>query len=164
MNKPQQPQTALDHVLKYTGIFGGVQGLNILMSVVRGKLASHFLGPVGFALIGIYQSVAEFVGSTTNCGISFSSVRELSEKFGASGSENPAIPEFVCVIRTWCLWTAAAGALLCLVGAPLLGHWFFSEGEAESHTIILLAPMIMALSVTGGEIAILKGQIGRAHV
>lgn len=152
MNEVRQSETALDHVLKYTGIFGGVQGLMILMSIVRNKLASHFLGPVGFAMIAIYQSVAEFVNSTTNCGIPFSSVRELAER--SSDSEDA---QFIAVIRTWCLWTAAVGALLCVAGAPLLGGWFFPEDDVNRWTIALLAPMVAALSVTGGEISILKG-------
>lgn len=167
MNEPKQSKTALDHVLKYTGIFGGVQGLTILMSIVRNKLASHFLGPVGFGLIAIYQSIAEFTNSMTNLGIPFSSVRELSE---LSEGERPHEPQkthethdanvlqFIAVIRTWCLWAAVAGALLCLLGAPLLWRWFFPEGEVDLWTIALLAPMVVALSITGGEISILKGQ------
>ena len=31
------------HILKYTGIFGGVQGLNILMGVVRNKIVAVLL-------------------------------------------------------------------------------------------------------------------------
>ena len=33
------------HVLKYTSIFGGVQGLNILISLVRNKIVALLLGP-----------------------------------------------------------------------------------------------------------------------
>ena len=38
------------HVLKYTGIFGGVQGLNILISLVRNKIVAELLGPAGMGL------------------------------------------------------------------------------------------------------------------
>ena len=161
MTEQKQPKAALDHVLKYTGIFGGVQGLTILINIVRNKLASYFLGPLGFALIGIYQSVADFVTSTTNCGIPFASVRELSERSGAdipSGESGESrITGFITVIRTWCLWTALAGAVMCIGGSPLLGKLFFHEDEASVWTISLLTPMVVALSVTGGEISILKG-------
>lgn len=161
---PKSQETALDHVLKYTGVFGGVQGLTILMSIVRNKLASHFLGPVGFGLMGVYQAIAEFAGSTTNCGIPFSSVRELSEltegktdRDNATLQRHPALLQLVAVIRTWCLWTALAGVLFTLAGAPLLWRWFFPDGEVNVWSIALLAPMVAALSITGGEISILKG-------
>jgi hypothetical protein len=36
---------AYGQVLKYTGIFGGVQGLNVIVSLVRNKLAAVLLGP-----------------------------------------------------------------------------------------------------------------------
>lgn len=163
MNEQKQPQTALDHVLKYTGIFGGVQGLTILISIVRNKLASHFLGPVGYGLIAIYQSIAEFANSSTNLGIPFSSVRELSElseecqSSDASKAFTDEVHSFIAVIRTWCLWAAVGGSLLCLIGAPLLWQWFFPEGEVDMWSIALLAPMVAALSITGGEISILKG-------
>ena len=68
-------------MLKYTGVFGGVQGLNILMSVVRTKLTSYLLGPIGFALMGVYINISEFITSTSNMGIHFASVRRLSELF-----------------------------------------------------------------------------------
>ena len=35
------------NILKYTGIFGGVQGINILVGVVRTKLVTWLLGPEG---------------------------------------------------------------------------------------------------------------------
>ena len=38
------------HVLKYTGVFGGVQGLNIVVSLVRNKLIALLLGPNGMGL------------------------------------------------------------------------------------------------------------------
>ena len=34
---------AYGHVLKYTGVFGGVQGLNVLVSLVRNKFVALLL-------------------------------------------------------------------------------------------------------------------------
>lgn len=39
----EKKDDSYSHILKYTGIFGGVQGLNILMSVVRNKLVAIIL-------------------------------------------------------------------------------------------------------------------------
>lgn len=40
-------------ILKYTGLFGGVQGLGILMGIVRNKLVAVILGPDGMGLISL---------------------------------------------------------------------------------------------------------------
>ena len=41
----EESRKGYGHVLKYTGIFGGVQGLNILIGLVRNKLVAVILGP-----------------------------------------------------------------------------------------------------------------------
>lgn len=141
---PKYGKTTLDHVLKYTGVFGGVQGLNILMSIVRNKLASKLLGAAGIGLMGYYVSGADLASNCSNMGIPISSVQHLSELFETG--DKVRISRFILIVRTWCLWTALLAALLCGVGAAVY-DWHF----------VLLVPMVMALAVTGGELSILKG-------
>jgi len=143
-----------DHVLKYTGIFGGVQGLNILISLVRNKLVALLLGPSGMGLASLFQTTVNFISQATNLGISFSAVRNLSELFD-SGDE-ARIAHFIKVVRAWSLLTGLAGALLCVVLGPVLSNVTFSWGDHSLH-FILLAPAVFMLAVTGGETAILKG-------
>lgn len=146
MSKAKKHDDAtLDHVLKYTGVFGGIQGINILMGVVRNRLASEFLGVAGFGLIGLYTSVTELVNNCSNCGIPISSVQHISELF--EEGDDAQIRAFVRVVRTWCLWSALLAALICLTMAAVKG---------DMH-IALLVPMCMSLIITGGEISILKG-------
>ena len=47
LHNEETNDTSYDHVLKYTGVFGGVQGLKMLMSFARNKLTSVFLGEFG---------------------------------------------------------------------------------------------------------------------
>lgn len=143
------------HVLKYTGVFGGVQGLIMLMSIVRNKLAALLLGATGFGLISIYNGIATFVSSTSNLGIPFSAVRRMSELF-EEGNEQK-ISDFVCVVRTWSLWTALLGGVLCVVLSPLISYFSFDGEWGYAGRVCLLAPMIFALAVTAGEMTLLKG-------
>ncbi len=147
--------TTIDHVLKYTAVFGGVQGLSILMSVVRNKLATVLLGAAGMGLMGIYQSVSEFVSSTANLGLPFSSVRSISELF-ATGDE-AGIRRFVTVVRTWCLWTAIVAGLICVACSPLLAQLFFTDDTSATWRPAMVAPLVMATMITAGEMSILKG-------
>jgi O-antigen/teichoic acid export membrane protein len=66
------------HVLKYTGIFGGVQSLVILIGLVRNKVVASLLGPAGMGLAALFNSVVNFISQATNLGISFSAVRHVS--------------------------------------------------------------------------------------
>ena len=150
-------ENSLDHVLKYTGLFGGVQGLTLLMSIVRNRLASEFLGAIGIALMGIYLSVAEFVRSSSNFGIPFSAVRRLSELYEEEQGTGRAVKDFVRVIRTWSMWTACLAVVVCVAASPLLARFFSGqEHQVDWSTIALLAPMVFAGCLEAGECSILK--------
>ncbi|MCF0199028.1 MAG: oligosaccharide flippase family protein [Bacteroidaceae bacterium] len=143
------------HVLKYTGIFGGVQGLKILMDVVRNKLTSIILGAFGIGVNGIFQNIADNVYSATNFGLSFSCVRRLSELF-EEGTEDE-LRDFVRVIRTWCLWSALLSVCVCLCLLPIVNDFYFHSGDDHRWEIVLLSFFVAALPIEAGECAILKG-------
>ena len=142
------------HVLKYTGIFGGVQGLNIIVSLVRNKLIAVILGPNGMGLSSLFNTTVNFISQATNFGISFSAVKHVSELFD-SGDE-AAICHFVQVVRTWSLLTALLGIIICIFAGPVLSSLTFAWGNHTLH-FILLAPAVGLMAITGGETAILKG-------
>ena len=41
------------HILKYTGIFGGVQGFQLVMGLLRTKLMAILLAPSGMGLVSL---------------------------------------------------------------------------------------------------------------
>jgi len=92
-----------NHILKYTSIFGGVQGLNILISLVRNKIVALLLGPEGMGLVSLFQTTVNFISQSTNLGVSFSAVRNVSELFDAG--DEARITHFIKVVRAWSLLT-----------------------------------------------------------
>lgn len=142
------------HVLKYTGVFGGVQGLNVLIGLVRNKFVAVLLGPGGMGLVSLFNTTVQLISQATHLGISFSAVRHISEYYDAGETEKAA--HFVKVVRGWCLLTALLGMLLCMVLGPVLSNTTFAWGDHTLH-FVLLAPAIGMIAITGGETAILKG-------
>ena len=153
MKKTAQKDT-YSHILKYTGIFGGVQVLGILIGLVRNKIAAVLLGPGGFGIISLFNSTIKFFGDSTNLGIPMSAVKEISYAYEAGDRER--LKEKVHLIRSWCFLTAVLGTLLCVALAPLLDAWTFNWGNHTLH-FRLLSPVVGLLSIAGGELAILKG-------
>lgn len=142
------------HILKYTGIFGGVQGLNILIGLVRNKIVASLLGPAGMGLTSLFNSVVAFVTQATSLGISFSAVRHVSELFDQGDEER--ILHFVKVVRSWSLLTALLGMIVCMVAGPFLSRYAFAWGDHTLH-FMALAPAVGLMAIGGGEMAILKG-------
>lgn len=154
MDKEKQEREDYGHVLKYTGVFGGVQGLNILVSLVRNKFVALILGPAGMGLVSLFNTTVNFVSQATSLGISFSAVRHISECYDAGDEAQTG--HFVKLVRGWCLLTALIGMLLCVAIGPFLSSTTFSWGNHTLH-FILLAPAVGMMAITGGETAILKG-------
>ena len=142
------------HILKYTGIFGGVQGLNVLIGLVRTKLVAILLGPSGMGLASLFNTTVGFVLQATNLGLPISAVRQMSELYDRGDQE--AINHFVKVIRGWSLLTALVGMLVCVAIGPFLSQTTFAWGDHSLH-FMLLSPAVGMMAITGGETAILKG-------
>lgn len=141
------------HILKYTSLFGGVQGLGILVGIVRNKLVALILGPDGMGLVSLFNSTIKLVSDSTNFGLSLSAVKSLSEAYDTGDEER--IRHAVSLVRSWSLFTALLGVLVCVALSPFLNKWTFSWGDHTLH-FVLLSPVIGLMAVTSGETAILK--------
>lgn len=150
----EQEDTSYDHVLKYTGVFGGVQVLTMLVSVIRNKFAALWLSRAGMGFFMMYSNISSFVSSASNAGIPFSAVKYLSEIYEEGDADK--MEKYVSTVRSMSLWSALLGALLCVLLAPLISFFAFDGDWGYTLEVALLSPMIFAIAVTNGEISILK--------
>ena len=155
LHNEETNDTSYDHVLKYTGVFGGVQGLKMLASFVRNKLTSEFLGKFGVGLISVYSSISEFLVSASNMGVPLNATQRSGELFEAGTNEE--IEHFVMVVRTWVLWTTLFAFLLCLCASPFLSYFFFDHRWDRYYEVLLMVPVAACFLLAEGECAILKG-------
>ena len=99
------------HILKYTGVFGGVQGLSVLVGIVRNKLVAMILGPNGMGLMSLFTSTIKLISDSTNFGIGMSAVKDVSSHYTSQDSAQMRLS--IQVIRSWSLLTALLGMLMC---------------------------------------------------
>lgn len=142
-----------DHVLKYTGVFGGVQGLTIMIGLVRNKFMALLLGAGGMGFNALLTSVQNFAAQCTNLGISFGAVPKLSEYY--EKDQQASIRYYIQVIRLWSLLAAVLGIVFCVTVSPLVNRVSFSWGNHTHHYALLALAVAMA-AISGGETAILK--------
>lgn len=151
----REPDDSYRHVLKYTGVFGGVQGLKIFVTLLRNKLASSLLGKVGMGVNGIFLNIGEIMNSWTNFGIPFYAVQRISEIY-EEGTEDD-LRRFVGVIRTWSVWSALLGGMLCFFLASWLNGHYFPAGEQHTLEIMLLSVFVASMPIEAVECSLLKG-------
>lgn len=145
-------------VLKATGLLGGVQGLNIILNLVRTKIVAVLIGPAGVGLNGIYNETRELLHSTTNLGLDVSGVRDISqayEQWRDGCGDWQTVEAMTRLLRTWVLLLALFGMLVCILLAAPLSLFTFDDYD---HTwgYVLLSPAVAFSTVTCGEMAVLK--------
>lgn len=157
----QEKEDSYSHILKYTSLFGGVQGLSILVGLVRNKLVAMILGPDGMGLVSLFNSTIKLVSDSTGMGLSMSGVKAISEAYETHDGEK--LQHQIRLIRQWSLIAAVLGLVVCAVMSPLLNRLTFDWGDHTVH-FILLSPVVAMMAVTTGETAILKATRQLRHL
>lgn len=158
------PQSQLSRrVVKAMGVFGGVQMVSMVCSVVRTKLVALWLGSSGVGLFGVFNSTIDLIAQVSMLGLPSSGLREIARD---SDPRRRAIT--VAVIKRWSLWLAIAGGLLTFLCAPLLSRWSFGDvGRADSFRWLSfgVALTVLASSRTGVLQGLgLFGKVARASI
>lgn len=144
-----------DRILKYTGVFGGVQMVAMAVTVVLAKVKSILLGPAGFGVTESLNRTTDIVKNATNLGIQTVAVPDLS--LLAETDDPDGLSERILVTRSWALLTALAGMVICIILAPFLGKWAFAGDTKYAVDFTLLSMAVAATAITGGELAVLRG-------
>lgn len=153
------------HIFRSTSLFGGVQGLNVLIGIVRNKCVAVILGPGGMGLLSLYNATVKLMSDATSMGIAMSGVKTMSARY-EEGDEGK-LADAVCLIRSWSVVVAIMGMVLCIAAAPVLSVYTFGGGY--TWQLMLLSPTVALTALVGGELAVLKAlrqlkSIARASV
>ncbi len=137
-------------ILKAMSIFGGVQVITILCSIVRTKLVALWIGAAGVGLFALYNSTIDMIGAFTRMGLRNSAIKDIAS---AKGSRLQVIST---VVRRWSWMLGISGSLLTMILSPWLSQWTFGD---DSHVtgFVILSIAILLHSITDGELAILQG-------
>ena len=108
--KQKESGSGYDRIIKYTGIFGGVQMLSNLITLVKGKLVAWLIGPAGMGIANVFNRALDLVGKTTDLGISFSAVKTIAES-KESDTDSTRLSDSLLVVRSWSLWLGIIGTI-----------------------------------------------------
>ncbi|MDE7385790.1 MAG: oligosaccharide flippase family protein [Muribaculaceae bacterium] len=142
-------QSTSRKVFNALSMFGSVQVVMILCSVVRTKVVALWLGPAGVGIFGLYNNALQALNQLVQLNMNDSSVREIS---GASARQQSRITGAVRRLG-WIL--GLAGCALTVMLAPLLSRWTFGD---SSHTVpfICLSLVVLLGAVSESQKAMLQ--------
>jgi PST family polysaccharide transporter len=142
-------------ILKSSSIIGGAQGVNYLISMIRGKAVAVLLGPSGIGLVGMYTTILGFIGTFASLGISSSAVREIAE--ADSAADEIRLAKSVKVLRRVVWGTGLLGWALTATLAWPLSQWAFGSRH-HAWALALLGSTLFFSSIAGGQGALLQGR------
>lgn len=147
---------AYGRTIKYLGIFGGAHGLSMLLNMLRTKVASVLLGVAGQSIIALSNRTVQMFSDGTGLSLAFSAVRKISDTY--ENGDEAAVERCVKVARSIAFLTGVVGMLIMLLLTPLISDWMFEESSAYyMPRIMMLSPVVFFMSVSNGEIAVLRG-------
>lgn len=141
-------------ITKAAALFGGVQVVNIICSVIRTKIVAILLGSAGIGIIGLYNNAIETISALTGLGIRSSSVREISEAATKQGTPN--LSRIVTVVRRWSWLVGLLGAVALISLAPILSKITFGDNK-HIWGFVFLSCTLLFSALSSGEQAILQG-------
>lgn len=148
-------QSSYRHILKYTGIFGSIQVVTVLASILRNKAAAVLIDRFGQGLNSIFNNAINLISTATTLVVPVSTIRRLSHLYEKYGDNSEEIKEEIKVVRSWSVLTGLFATLLVIIASSKISQITFN-GTQYTHSYMFLSPMLMMLSINGTEIAILK--------
>lgn len=136
------------------GLFGSVQVVGIVCSIVRNKLVALWLGATGLGLFGLFNQALDMISTATALDMRRSSVRDISQAL--KQGDATLVARIVTTVRRWALWLGLAGALLTVTLAPVLSRLTFGT-DRYVWSFVALAVAVLLMALSNGEQAVLQG-------
>ena len=141
-------------ILKSSALIGGSSMVNVCFRIVRTKAMALILGPTGFGLLGLYDSIAELTRSLAGMGVKNSGVRQIAEAVGAGDTQ--CIARTVTTLRRVAFCTGGLGALLLMILSQPVSRLTFGD-DKHTAAIALLALAVFFSDVSDGQAALVQG-------
>ncbi len=141
-------------VIKATSLFGGVQVVNIFISLIRSKFIALLIGPAGMGIASLLTSTMGLINGLTNFGLERSAVKEIS--LANNNSETQKVTRIINVLKKLVWLTVTLGVVIMVVTSPWLSEFAFGN---KDYTIAFMWISIALLfkQLASSQLAILQG-------
>lgn len=112
-------------IFKATSLFGGVQGVSMLTSIVRSKVLALLIGTSGYGIYGFLNTIIELFKQFSGLGIETSGVKFISE-----ATDNQSISKYnhtISLLLKLSFALGCFGVLAAICMSPFLSWIVFSD-------------------------------------
>lgn len=147
-------QKSYRQIFNSISLFGGVQIIQILISIIRAKMVAILIGPAGLGINTLLQSGLNLIKSLTNMGLSNSAIREVAISNNDENKES--LTRTIIVLKRWMWITGGFGFILTIAMSKYLSVFAFENSEYTS-AFMLLAITLLFWQLSAGQLVVLQG-------
>ena len=137
-------------ILKATSIFGGVQFILIIISLIKSKIIALTIGAAGLGTIGLLMSSSSFISSITNFSLGTTGIKEISNDI-ISNSNKPS--KSVNLINNLSTITGLFGTIVMILFSSVISNYTFGN---NNFTIIFIT---ISISLFFNQLTIAKNTL-----
>jgi len=141
-------------IFKATSLFGGVQIIQVLLNLVRGKVIAVLLGAAGVGLNSLFISSVSLINNISGLGLNFTAVRDIAKANESDDKER--LSYIITVFKRWLFATSFIGFVAVIILSPVLSQHTF-KSSSYIFSFVLLSFMVLFGSLSAGNAALLQG-------
>lgn len=142
------------NIFKATSLFGGVQVIQILANLLKGKLVAILIGATGMGIMSLFTVPINMIINISGFGIGTSAVRDISS--ASANGNNEELGKIIFIFRKLVLISCVLGAMVTCIGAYWLSQYSFGNSDYYL-SYILLSVMVIATLQYQANVSILQG-------
>lgn len=150
----EDSQSSYRQIIKATSLFGGVQFLSILISIIRSKIVAIFLGPTGLGITSLLNSSIALISAFTSVGLDKSAVKSIS--MANFTGDNVKIATEISILKRLIWFTGILGTMLTIILSSWLSKLTFNNTD-YTFAFIWISITLLFMQLTNGQLAILQG-------
>ncbi len=149
----EEDKKSYQNVFKATSLFGGVQVVQIIIAIARGKILAFLLGPEGVGIANLLIRPLQLVTAITSLGLEQSAVKEIS---AAKSKNSTQTRRTIAVLKRLVWLTLTVGAVLMAFAAPVLSRITF-DTDAYTYSFVWLGLALAFNQLAASNMAVLQG-------
>jgi O-antigen/teichoic acid export membrane protein len=147
-------KTSYQQIVKTTSLFGGVQFLGIIISIIRTKLIAVFIGPTGMGILTLLTSTVNVIGGISGLGIETSGIKHISSNY--KNNDLSSISNVAAIVKKLALFTGVLGCLLTIFLSSWLSRLTFGNSN-HTFSFVFISITLLFKQLMIGELVVLQG-------
>lgn len=142
-------------IFKATALLGGASAINILIGLVSSKVTAVLLGPRGFGLMSLYQSILTLTVMVAGLGLPTAVTRAMALAFAGEGEHRAAVLRRASLVVTFC---AAFVAMALISGFSRSLTRGMLDGKTDLQWVAFVVPAILFSMLSGLQSAVINAR------